>query len=246
MRRSSQFTFQNARGFAEYYHSLSPKDFEDPRCYSSQLKSTPTSTSIVSNLSSGAIFFPPHQQQKFSSHQNNYHEKNSFFPLYTTTTRVQASQSLYYLKPTPSGNENIHTYPSSVSSSFSRGPQLSNNNSDPYSRGEWRKLMPQQSLLDQMSSGAIFVGKSSYQNQTVTHYNRLYEKSNPNEVPTYSKRDDCIIPPVETKPINSSLIGINPSEIERIRRIIYSNDIYRSQRELNKLMEIYYSQYKSR
>jgi hypothetical protein len=173
MRQSSQFILQHARGFAEYYRSKSPKDFENPRCYSSQLKSTPPS--IFSNLSSGTIFFPPHQQQKFSSHQNNYHEKNSFFPLYTTTSRVQTSQSLYYLKPTPSGNENIHTYPSSVSSSFSRGPQLSNN-SDPYSRGEWRKLMPQQSLLDQMSSGAIFVGKSSYQNQTVTQYNPLHYK----------------------------------------------------------------------
>ncbi len=222
MRQSSQFILQHARGFAEYYRSKSPKDFENPRCYSSQLKSTPPS--IFSNLSSGTIFFPPHQQQKFSSHQNNYHEKNSFFPLYTTTSRVQTSQSLYYLKSTLSSNEN----------------------SDPYSRGEWRKLMPQQSLLDQMSSGAIFVGKSSYQNQTVTHYNRLYEKSNPNEVPTYSQQDDCIIPSVETKPINSSLIRINPSEIERISRIIYSKDIYGSQLELDKLMKIYNSKYRSR
>jgi hypothetical protein len=107
----------------------------------------------------------------------NKSPQDSFFPLFATTPRVQTSQSLYYLKPTPSGNENIHTYPSSVSSSFSRGPQLSNN-SDPYSRGEWGKLMPQQSLLDQMSSGAIFLGNSSYQNQTVTQYNPLYYQTN--------------------------------------------------------------------
>jgi hypothetical protein len=34
--------------------------------------------------------------------------------------------------------------------------------------------MPQQSLLDQMSSGAIFALNPSYQNPTVTRYNRLY------------------------------------------------------------------------
>lgn len=90
---------------------------------------------------------------------NQYKEapENGLFPLFTATnTRVQTSQNLYYSLP-PS----TYRYPTMETDRFPR-----------------REPRMPQSLLDQMSSGAIFLGNSN-RNQTVTQYNRLYTEMSP-------------------------------------------------------------------
>lgn len=97
--------------------------------------------------SSSQARYNPQPPMNTFSRQYKQVPENSFFPLFTATPRFQPSQSpqtLYYSNlPSP----NINHYP--------------------------REERSQQSLFDQMSSGAIFVGNSN-RNQTVTQYNRLY------------------------------------------------------------------------
>jgi hypothetical protein len=134
-------------------------------------------------MSSGAIFRGNHnsnsmfngspnytnsQNNNFSSREMRMPEpqivkqykqvhENSFFPLFTATTpRVQTSQDLYYSPPS-----STYHYP----------------RREPYDFPRMEPRMPQ-SLLDQMSSGAIF-GVNSNRNQTVTQYNRLYTEMSP-------------------------------------------------------------------
>ncbi len=127
----------------------------------------------------------------------------SFFPLFTATPRVQPSQApktLYYSNlPRP----NINHYP--------------------------REEMPQQSLLDQMSSGAIFALNPSYQNPTVTRYNRLYtEMPNsytalaPNVVQYSSRQEYCHRPLMQTQP-KSDIKPESASEI-RLKTIICKSE----------------------
>lgn len=133
--------------------------------------------SILDGVSSGAIFGGNSNSKSMFSGSPNYTNssremvmperrivnqykeapENGFFPLFTATnTRVQTSQDLYYSRP----------------SSTDRYPTME---TDRFPRREPR--MPQ-SFLDQMSSGAIFLGNSN-QNQTVTQYNRLYTEMSP-------------------------------------------------------------------
>lgn len=118
--------------------------------------------SILDGVTSGTIF------RNGNSGQSTNFQDRPCFPLFATTPRPQSSQSLYYLKSTLSSNEN----------------------SDPYSRGEWGRMMLKQSLLDQISSGRIFVG-NFHQNQTEIQCHHLY-KGTPNSYTALSSNGSVI------------------------------------------------------
>ena len=107
------------------------------------------------HLSSSQAHYHPKLPMMFEPqivNPNKQVPENSFFPLFTATnTRVQTPKDLYFSHP-PS----TYNYPRRESDQFPR-----------------REPRMPQSLLDQMSSGAIFVGNPN-RNQTVTQYNRLY------------------------------------------------------------------------